>query len=99
MALSVPGYEAVTQLGQGPTGMVVSGQDAATGTAVAIKLLPPDLVERMRVDAAVLEGIEHPNVAQVYEMVDNALVTELVDGVSLRRVLAETGPLEPETAL
>ncbi len=47
--------------------------------------------------------IEHPQVANVYELVERggtaAVVSELVDGVSLRRILDKTGPLEPQAAV
>jgi serine/threonine protein kinase/chitodextrinase len=77
---------------------------------VAIKYLAQDVydtpgfVVRYRGEVAMLGLIEHPNVANVYELVEEndavgAIVTEMVDGVSLREVIQQTGPLEPQAAL
>ncbi len=108
MAWRVPGFEPMAVLGRGRTGVVVSAHDATTGSAVAIKYLSEgayrslESVERFRDEVVELERIEHPNVAQVYQFVEApagaAVITQLVDGVTLRRLL-EQGPMEPEAAL
>src|SRR5690606_1557067 len=81
----------------------------ATGTPVAIKYLSPALAGEpefqaaFRREARLLADIDDPNVGRLYEYVEApdgaAIVMELVDGVSLRRILAEHGPTEPESAL
>jgi chitodextrinase/tRNA A-37 threonylcarbamoyl transferase component Bud32 len=109
MAWRLPGYEPVKPLGHGSTGAITISRDLATGTAVAIKYLSkdvyrsPDFADRFRREAAVLATVENPHLAQVYEYVEGpdsaAIVTELVDGVSLREILtSEAGPIEPEAA-
>src|SRR5688572_16504718 len=108
MTRKVPGYDTAAELGRGATGTVVSARDSATGGEVAIKFLSdgvykyPNFPSRFRREAAILDGIEHPNVVQVYEFVElpdgGAIVSQLIDGVSLRRLLDEGGALEPEAA-
>jgi eukaryotic-like serine/threonine-protein kinase len=110
MVWAIEGYEPLAEVGHGETGLVISARDTATGASVAIKYLAQDVYEtpgfvvRYRGEVAMLGLIEHPNVANVYELVEEndavgAVVTEMVDGVSLREVLQQTGPLEPQAAL
>jgi serine/threonine-protein kinase len=99
----------LARIGHGSTGVVLTARDATTGAVVAIKLLARELCEsddflvRYRGEVAMLDLIEHPNIAHVYELVERrgvvALVTELVPGPSLRLVLGQLGRLEPEAAL
>jgi len=106
---ALEGYEPLALVGHGSTGVVVSARDSATGAIVAIRYLArevcesPDFLVRYRGEVAMLGLIEHPQVANVYELVERggtaAVVTELIDGVSLRRILDKTGPLEPKAAL
>ncbi|WP_162795152.1 serine/threonine-protein kinase, partial [Nonomuraea lactucae] len=105
----VPGYREVRQLGAGHTGRVFLATYQATGAYVAIKYLNATLrrdaefMERFRVDAPALVEIDDPNVVRLYEYVETptraAVVMELVDGVSLRTLLAEHGRTSPEAAL
>jgi serine/threonine-protein kinase len=99
----------LARIGHGSTGVVLTARDATTGAVVAIKLLARELCEsdeflvRYRGEVAMLDLIEHPNIAHVYELVERrglvALVTELVPGPSLRLVLGQLGRLEPEASL
>jgi chitodextrinase len=96
-------------MGRGSTGVVLQARDTATGTVVAIRRLALDLCDssafliRYRGEVAMLGLVEHPQLAGIYELVENgggiALITEFVDGVSLRAVLDHAGPLEAEAAL
>ncbi|MBT2234156.1 serine/threonine-protein kinase [Nonomuraea sp. NEAU-A123] len=105
----VPGYREVRQLGAGHTGRVFLATYQATGAYVAIKYLNATLrrdtefMERFRVDTPSLVELDDPNVVQLYEYVETstraAVVMELVDGVSLRTILAEHGRTSPEAAL
>jgi chitodextrinase len=106
---AIEGYELLAQVGHGSTGVVVSARDVATGVNVAVKYLArevheiPGFLVRYRGEVSMLGLVEHPQVANVYELVETehaaAVVTELVDGVSLRAILEQTGPLEPEAAV
>ncbi|QFY07013.1 protein kinase [Nonomuraea phyllanthi] len=105
----VPGYREVRQLGAGRTGRVFLATYQETGAYVAIKYLNATLrrdtefMERFRSDTHELVEIDDPNVVRLYEYVETptraAVVMELVDGVSLRTLLAEHRGISPEAAL
>ena len=105
----VPGYTGVKTLGSGGFGDVVLARHDASGTQVAIKYLhrqllaDPEFAELFRAEAAVLASLDDPNVVRLYEYVESpagaAIVMELVDGVSLRDILARQGKTTAEAAL
>lgn len=80
-----------------------------TGAYVAIKYLNATLrrdsefMERYQADARQLVDIDDQNLVKLYEYVETptraAVVMELVDGVSLRTLLAEHSRTSPEAAL
>ena len=106
---SVPGYTGLKALGSGGFGDVVLARHDESGTLVAIKYLRRDLLadtrfaEMFRGEAAVLASMDDPHVVRLYEYVESpseaAIVMELVDGVSLRQILARQGGTTPEAAL
>ncbi|MFD3875322.1 serine/threonine-protein kinase [Streptomyces sp. NPDC058623] len=106
---TVPGYSEVRELGAGGSGRVVLAVHDATGTAVAVKYLSdrlredPAFVREFRAEARLLGGLGSPYVVGLYEYVEApggaAIVMELVDGISLRAVLKQSGRAEPEAAL
>ena len=106
---SVPGYTTLKVLGSGGFGDVVLARHDASGTPVAIKYLRPDLLsdtrftEMFRGEAAVLASIDDPHVVKLYEYIESpsgaAIVMELVDGASVRQILARLGATTPEAAL
>ncbi|GAA4990606.1 serine/threonine-protein kinase [Nonomuraea thailandensis] len=97
------------QLGAGRTGRVFLATYQSTGAYVAIKYLNATLrrdaefMDRFRSDTPHLVELDHPDVVRLYEYVETptraAVVMELVDGVSLRTLLAEHGHVTPEAAL
>jgi eukaryotic-like serine/threonine-protein kinase len=105
----VPGYTELKTLGSGGFGDVVLARHDASGTAVAIKYLrrqllaDPEFTAAFRAEAAVLASLDDPNVVRLYEYVESpsgaAIVMELVDGVSLRDILARQGKTTAEAAL
>ncbi len=105
----VPGFTRVKVLGSGGFGEVVLARHDASGTRVAIKYLrqellaDPEFAELFRAEAAVLASLDDPNVVRLYEYVESpagaAIVMELVDGVSLRDILARQGKTTAEAAL
>ncbi|MEU5860757.1 protein kinase [Nonomuraea sp. NPDC047529] len=105
----VPGYREVRQLGAGRTGRVFLATYQSTGAYVAIKYLnatlrrDPEFMDRFRADTHQLVEIDDADVVRLYEYVETpdraAVVMELVDGVSLRTLLAEHGRTAPEAAL
>ncbi|MFI1168917.1 serine/threonine-protein kinase [Streptomyces sp. NPDC020801] len=106
---AVPGYTESLELGSGASGRVVLAVHQETGVPVAVKYLSEALrtragfVRDFRTEARLLGDLDSPYVAGLYEYVESpggaAIVMELVDGVSLRTLLARQGPLEPEAAL
>ena len=105
----VPGYTEVKALGSGGFGDVVLARHDASGTLVAIKYLrrellaDPEFAAMFRGEAEVLASVEDPNVVRLYEYVQSpagaAIVMELVEGISLREILARHGQTTPEAAL
>ena len=103
---SLPGYATLRELGRGGFGRVVLARHEASGTHVAIKYLTVS-DERFRTEfreeARILRGLDDPYVVRLFEYVEQpqgaAIVMEAIDGVSLRTLLDERGPLEPEAAL
>ena len=63
----------------------------------------PEFLAGFRAEARVMVELDDPDIVRLYEYVESmagaAIVMELVDGVSLRRLLAEHGPRGPEAAL
>jgi chitodextrinase len=109
MVWTVEGFEPLAELGRGSTGVVLQARDTVTGTVVAVRRLALDLCDspaflvRYRGEIAMLGLVEHPQLAGVYQLLENgggvALITEFVDGVSLRALLDQAGPLDTEAAL
>ena len=105
----VPGYTELRALGSGGFGDVVLARHDESGTPVAVKYLHRDLLAdpgfaaMFRAEAAVLASLDDPNVVRLYEYVESpagaAIVMELVDGVSVREILARQGATTAEAAL
>ncbi|MEV0235400.1 protein kinase [Nonomuraea sp. NPDC050786] len=107
--MEVPGYTEIRELGHGGTGRVMLAVRDSDGESVAIKHLSEPLradeefVERFRAEAEVIREIDSPHTARLLEYVegedDAVIVMELVDGVTLRRLLEHEGATGPEAAL
>ena len=105
----VPGFTELKALGSGGFGEVVMARHNESGTRVAIKYLhrqllaDPEFAAMFRGEAEVLASVQDPNVVRLYEYVQSpsgaAIVMELIDGVSLREILARQGQTTPEAAL
>jgi len=100
-------YPVVGKIGAGGFGTVYLGTDPATGERVAIKVLDwPDHDGRralFRQEVAALVAVRHPNVVRVRDVIDQpglaAIVTDYVEGASLRDVVRSSGPLDGPQAL
>ena len=100
-------YRIESRLGSGGMGVVWAARDERLGRRVAVKCLdpdrdpPPDRRERLRREARALAAVRHPDVAEVYDVVEEAgalyVVMELVEGPTLAARLL-SGPLEPAEA-
>ncbi|HEU4334226.1 MAG TPA: protein kinase, partial [Candidatus Eisenbacteria bacterium] len=101
-------FEIVGVIGRGGMGTVYRARHAGLGRDVALKILSarlaadPEFVRRFEREARTLASLEHPNIVAVHDTGVEAgapyLVMEFVEGVSLRRLLAERR-LPPEEAL
>jgi len=105
--MEVPGYTAIRELGHGGSGRVMLAVRDADGLRVAVKLLSSALredeefAERFRAEAEVMRTIDSPHIARLLDHHEDppAIVMELVDGVPLRRLIAQEGATGPQAAL
>ena len=97
-------YTVIAKLGEGGMGEVYRARDAKLGRDVALKILPasfasdPDRLMRFEREARTLASLNHPHIAQIYGLEDNALVMELVEGEDLSTRIAR-GPIPLDEAL
>jgi hypothetical protein len=83
-------YEILAPLGAGGMGEVYRAHDSRLGRDVALKILPPEVAgdasRRMRFEqeARAVAALNHPNIVAVYDVGDGYMVSELVDGETLR---------------
>ncbi len=92
-------YEIVAGVGAGGMGEVYRARDTRLGRDVAIKVLPEsftgdaDRLRRFEQEARSVAALSHPNVLAVYDVGaqdgQHFLVTELLDGETLRERLAK----------
>lgn len=89
-------YKKLRKLGQGAMGIVWLAQDTVLERQIAVKELPSQLAEdtefkdRFFREAKLLARLTHPNIIQLYDIIENNGVIyytmEFVDGVSLDKV-------------
>ena len=102
-------YEILAPLGSGGMGDVYRARDPRLGRDVAIKVLPPlfaadpDRLARFEQEARAVAALNHPNIVAIYDVGKDDvgrpyLVTELIEGTTLRTRLAE-GPLPVPLAI
>jgi Tol biopolymer transport system component len=95
-------YEIVAPLGAGGMGEVYRAKDTRLGREVAIKVLPAEVdadAERLRRfehEARAASALSHPNILTLFDVgrheATSFLVTELLEGESLRDRLAQGAP-------
>lgn len=96
-------YLLIEVIGQGGCGVVWRATERETGEQVAVKVLrrdladAPDMLAHFVTEAEALRSVSHPHVLSLRDVVveggDLALVTDLIDGPSLRSVLDHRGAL------
>jgi eukaryotic-like serine/threonine-protein kinase len=101
-------YEVLDKLGEGGMGEVWRAHDQRLNRMVAIKMLPaalaadPGLRARFEQEARALGALNHPNIVTIYDVGQDDghayMVSELVDGESLRAVL-NRGPVPVRKAV
>ena len=102
-------YRLVGELGRGGMGVVYAAKDAVLDRDIALKELPARLAgeaafaERFRREARVLAKLSHPNIVQVFDLVDGGgrlwMAMELMEGGELDGLLQRVGKLPLEDAL
>jgi alpha-tubulin suppressor-like RCC1 family protein/tRNA A-37 threonylcarbamoyl transferase component Bud32 len=102
-----PEYWILGEIGRGGTAIVYLARDRATGEEVAIKLIRPKYVEdeeaiaRFAREARFVTQLNHPNVVGVHRVMDLgaggiALIMAHIDGRTLKQVIKEEHPLQPD---
>jgi hypothetical protein len=109
MAGEVGKYQIRGTLGAGAYGTVYLGWQEDLQRPVAIKELGSQLVadpvflQGFREEARIMALLDHPNCVKVFDFIETGdrafLVSEFVDGASLRAVVVDTGPLSPQQSL
>ena len=77
-------YEIVSPLGAGGMGEVYKARDTRLDRWVAVKVSAEQFSERFAREARAVAALNHPNIVALYDVGDNYIVTELVEGESLR---------------
>jgi serine/threonine protein kinase/Tol biopolymer transport system component len=92
-------YQVLEPIGRGGMGEVYRARDVRLGREAAIKLLPPAVaadqsrLRRFEQEARASSALNHPNIITIYEIGEEQglhfIVTELIDGRTLRSYLAD----------
>jgi eukaryotic-like serine/threonine-protein kinase len=91
-------YEILSRVGAGGMGEVWKARDTRLDRSVAIKILPAALAEnaqfklRFEREAKTISQLNHPHICTLYDVGDDYLVMELLEGETLAERL-ERGPL------
>lgn len=103
-------YAVLELIGEGGMGVVFRADQLGTGRNVALKFLHRRLsgnersVRRFENEARAISLLRHPNTIRLFDFQrtrggDLFIVTELLSGSSVRRILGELGPLPVDQAL
>ena len=102
-------YEIVGAIGAGAMGQVYKARDPRLGRDVAIKVLHGDVAQmadrlaRFEREARAVAALNHPNVLALHDFGNDSgvayVVTELLEGETLRARLRASGPLGPRKVL
>ena len=80
-------YQILGLLGKGGMGEVYLGEDTRLGRKVAIKISQERFSGRFEREARTISALNHPNICTLYDVGPSYLVTELVEGETLRDLL------------
>jgi len=101
-------YEVLAELGDGAMGRVYSAWDPKVSRIVAVKTVKSELLtsataddylKRFRREAVAAGGLNHPQVVRVFDIGDDFLVMELVEGRTLQAIVREAGRIAPAETL
>ncbi len=101
-------YKLVEDLGEDEISTVFHAQDLESKTAVALRVLRPELaadqdfVAEFRLQTRAAARLDHPSITAVYDFGGDEkgvdLITELVEGQTLGALLQRNGPVPPRRA-
>src|SRR5438093_869772 len=97
-------YEIVAPLGAGGMGEVYKARDTRLDRAVAVKILPAEFSQnahlklRFEREAKTISRLSHPHICALYDVGENYLVMELLEGETLADRLLR-GPLPTDQLL
>jgi serine/threonine protein kinase len=80
-------YKILGLLGAGGMGEVYLAEDTRLGRKVAIKISRERFTGHFEREARAISALNHPNICTLYDVGPNYLVTELVEGETLRDLL------------
>lgn len=95
-------------IGGGGMGAVFRGRDLRLDRTVAIKVIPgskrdAETLRRFQLEAQSAARLDHPNIARVYYVGEaeqwNYIVFEFIDGINLRDLVDQEGPLTIDDAV
>jgi serine/threonine-protein kinase len=105
-------FRIVSALARGGMGAVYRAEQLPLGRAVAIKVLSlrhdedqdPEFRKRFLLEASTAAKLTHPNTVRVFDygQTDDGLyfiAMELLEGLTLKEIIAKEGAIEPERAL
>ena len=102
-------YEIIDRIGTGGMSEVYKARDHKLNRLVAIKVLKEDycedreFVKKFKMEAQAAAGLSHPNVVNVFDVVDDGsvhfIVMELVEGITLKNFIERKAPLEIKEAI
>ncbi|MEC9156607.1 MAG: serine/threonine-protein kinase [Planctomycetota bacterium] len=102
---TIKGYEILGEAGRGGMGIVYHARDESLGRDVAIKVLPevfacnPERMARFQREAKTLAALDHPNIASIYELIEDGsqayVVMQFVQGETIAD-LTSRGPMPIE---
>jgi TolB-like protein/predicted Ser/Thr protein kinase len=101
-------YRIVEEIGRGGMGVVYKAEDTKLKRTVALKFLPPHLMDspelkaRFLIEAQAAAALSHPNICTIFEVEEaegrSYIAMEYVQGETLRDKIKK-GPLKTEDAL
>ncbi|MDO4324480.1 MAG: protein kinase [bacterium] len=102
-------YEILEKIGSGGMSDVYKARCHKLNRLVAVKVLKEEFssdmtfVGKFRIEAQAAAGLSHPNIVNVYDVIDeeniHAIVMELVEGITLKEYIKKKGHLEARESI
>ena len=103
------GYQLRAVIGRGGMSVVYQAENPRLGSAIALKVLPPELATdevfraRFLNESRIAASLHHPNVIPVYDMGSEEdllyIAMRYVSGTDLRQIVRKRGQVSPDRAL